>query len=366
MIPFLSLKDVNQPYIEEILEAANRAIQSGWYLLGEECMAFETEFAAYCGTKHSIGVANGLDALTLVLTAYREIGFLDFNDEVIVPANTYIASILAISQAGLKPVLVEPDPTTFNLDSATLANALTAKTKVIIPVHLYGQCAEMDPILQFAQAHGLKVLEDSAQAHGATYRGTKAGALGHASGFSFYPGKNLGALGDAGGITTHDSDLAEVLRALRNYGSKEKYKNLYKGMNSRLDEVQAAILRVKLRYLNIENTKRSQIAAAYSAGIDHPQIELPQTQADNQHVWHLYVVRTARREALAQHLLSQGVHGSIHYPIAPHHQPAYPEFSHLNLPITESIHRTVLSLPISPTLQPNEVERVIEIINAFK
>lgn len=365
MIPFLSLKDVNQPYIEEINAAAERVIKSGWYLLGKECEAFEREFANYCKARHCVGVANGLDALHLILTAYKEMGSLEPGSEVIVPANTFIASILAISQAGMKPLLTEPDESSFNLDPKRLESAKTKRTRAIMPVHLYGQCAEMDQINEFAKSHNLLVIEDAAQAHGATYRGNKAGALGDAAGFSFYPGKNLGAFGDAGGITTNDPALADTIRALRNYGSQEKYINKYKGLNSRLDELQAAVLRVKLKCLDVENSKRRDIANLYSKHIENPLIRLPQTPEHNSHVWHLYVVRCSRREALAEHLHNRGIQTSIHYPVPCHQQKAYQEFSNFDLPVTENMQKEVLSLPISPSLNQTEIEQIIDGVNSF-
>lgn len=366
MIKFLDLKKVNDAHGDEISAAIQRVLDSGWYLLGAEGEAFEQEFAGYCGAKHCRGVANGLDALILILMAYRELGVMQQGDEVIVPANTYIASILAISRAGLKPVLVEPDERTYNLDPSLIEAAITEKTKAIMVVHLYGQCADMDPINAIAQKHGLKVIEDAAQAHAATYRGRKAGSLGDAAGFSFYPGKNLGALGDGGAVTTTDDELADAIRALRNYGSHQKYQNKYKGMNSRLDEIQASVLRVKLKYLEEDTEKRRVVANTYLdqlSAINHPQLILPQIAEECTHAWHLFVVRTPLREQLAEHLKQQGIQTMIHYPVPPHQQKAYPELHHLPLPRTEAIHREVLSLPISPVVDSSEALRIVSEVN---
>ncbi len=359
MIPFLDLHSVNATIQHELQAAALRVIRSGWYLLGQELQAFEQEFAAWCGTRHAIGVANGLDALTLTLRAWKELGKLKDGDEVIVPANTYIASILAITENRLTPVLVEPDENSFNVSACAIKAAITARTRVILPVHLYGRLADMPDIMTLAKEHGLLVLEDAAQAHGASLQAKKAGSWGHAAGFSFYPGKNLGALGDAGAITTDDDELAGILRALRNYGSHQKYQNIYQGVNSRLDEIQAAMLRVKLHYLDHQTKQRQHIAQTYLQQIHHPMIQLPDAGLDQQHVWHLFVIRCAEREKLQQHLTHRGIQTSIHYPIAPHQQQAYPNFNHLSLPITESIHREVLSLPLSPVMTSEMVEQVV-------
>lgn len=363
MIRFLDLKALNEQYRPEIDQAIQRVLDSGWYLLGKEVSGFEQEFADYCGAKHCLGVANGLDALILILMAYRELGVMAEGDEVIVPANTYIASILAISRAGLKPVLVEPDERMYNIDPTLIEAAITEKTKAILAVHLYGQCADMDPINAIAGKHGLKVVEDAAQAHGATYRSRKTGSLGDAAGFSFYPGKNLGCLGDGGAVTTSDGELADAIRALRNYGSEKKYHNKYQGMNSRLDEIQAAILRVKLKYLDADTEKRQQVAQIYLeqlSSIQHPSsIILPYVADYGMHAWHLFVVRTTERDALAEHLKQQEIQTVIHYPIPPHQQKAYPELNQLSLPLTEAIHREVLSLPMSPVLDADSTETVL-------
>lgn len=366
MIPFLNLKETNAQYREALIEAATQVIDSGWYIQGKQVDLFEQEFAEYCGTKFAIGVANGLDALILILRAYREIGRLEDGDEIIVPANTYIASILAITENHLKPVLVEPDEQTFNLAPTLIEQAITDKTKAILVVHLYGQLADMTAINAIAKKHNLLVIEDSAQSHGASSDGRKAGNWGDASGFSFYPGKNLGALGDAGAVTTNDDCLAQTVRAIANYGSRKKYENLYQGLNSRLDEMQAALLRVKLKYLEVETKRRQQVAGAYLARIKNDVVQLPSWEKLEQHVFHLFVIRTGQREKLQNHLTARGIQTLIHYPIAPHHQRAYRNLSKLNLPITERIHQQVLSLPLSPVISDQEVQTVIEAVNSFR
>lgn len=370
MIPFLDLKSINAQCRVELIEACTRVIDSGWYIAGKELGCFETEFANYCGTRNCIGVANGLDALILTLRAWKELGKLNAGDEIIVPANTYIASILAITENNLVPVLIEPDESSFNLCPYKVEAAITEKTRAILPVHLYGQLADMSTLLDIAKQHNLLVLEDSAQSHGASIDGRKAGNWGDASGFSFYPGKNLGALGDAGAITTNDDELAHTLRALRNYGSHEKYKNLYQGVNSRLDEMQAAMLRVKLKYLDEQTAYRRKIAHVYMDGIKNPAITLPLTSSMSalpltNHVWHLFVVRCQQRDALQRHLAEKGVQTLIHYPIPPHQQQAYSQWSALTLPLTERIHRQVLSLPIGPTMSVEEAAKVVEACNSF-
>jgi dTDP-4-amino-4,6-dideoxygalactose transaminase len=370
MIPFLDLKLVNNQLRAELVDACTRVIDSGWYIGGNELGRFEGDFASYCGTKHCIGVANGLDALILTLRAWKELGRLKEGDEVIVPANTYIASLLAITENKLVPVLVEPDAGSFNLCPGKIKAALTSKTRAILPVHLYGRLADMPKLLDIARQHKLLVLEDSAQAHGASIGGRRAGNWGDASGFSFYPGKNLGALGDAGAVTTNDDELAQVLRALRNYGSYEKYKNLYQGVNSRLDEIQAAILCVKLRYLDEQTAHRRKIAQVYTEGIANLAINLPLESGTsaltlNSHVWHLFVVRCQQRDALQKHLAGHGVQTLIHYPIPPHQQQAYPQWNALSFPLTERMHQQVLSLPIGPTLTLKEANRVVLACNSF-
>ena len=370
MIPFLDLKNINQQYRSELIAACTRVIDSGWYIGGKELEIFEQNFADYCGTQFAIGVANGLDALILTLRAWKELGKLKDGDEVIVPSNTYIASILAITANNLTPVLVEPDLATYNIDPLKIEQAITSKTRVILPVHLYGQLAAMSEIMAIAQQHKLLVLEDSAQSHGAQTQGKKAGHWGHASGFSFYPGKNLGALGDAGAITTNDAELANMLKALRNYGSHEKYKNLVPGVNSRLDEIQAAMLDIKLKLLNEEIQHRRQIANLYLTGIKNPNIELPLTDINaetyEQHVWHLFVIRTQNRDALQQHFTENGIQTLIHYPIPPHKQQAYKEWNDLSYPISEKIHAEVLSLPIGPTLFLEDAQKVVDLCNQFQ
>ena len=366
MLPFLDLKLINQQFKQELMQVFEHVLDSGWYIQGKELEFFEKYFAEYCGVKHAIGVANGLDALILVLRAWKEMGFLQDGDEVIVPSNTYIASILAISENHLTPVLVEPNLDTFNLEPENIKKAITERTKVILPVHLYGQLCPMPEIMQIAKQFGLLVLEDSAQAHGAMLNGTKAGAWGNAAGFSFYPGKNLGALGDAGAITTNDSELAEKLRALRNYGSHKKYENLHQGMNSRLDEIQAAILSFKLKHLDAETLRRKYIANQYHNRISNNWISLPQSENSTAHVWHLFVIRCARRNDLQSWLENKNIQTLIHYPIPPHKQQAYHEWNELSYPVSEKIHSEVLSLPLSPVMTDEQIQDVIEAINAFK
>lgn len=366
MVSFLNLKLINQIHKDELLEACNRVIDSGWYIGGTELKSFESEFAAYCGAKYCVGVANGLDALSITLRAWKELGKLTDGDEVIVPANTYIASILAITENNLKPILVEPDINSFNINPRLIIDKISKKTKAILPVHLYGQLAEMTEIAKIALENNLLILEDSAQAHGAVRDGVKAGSIGHASGFSFYPGKNLGALGDAGAVTTNDQELFEVISQIRNYGSKIKYTNSYKGLNSRLDEIQAAMLRVKLRYLDQQIEARRSIASIYLNEIKNDKISLPVVTNREGHVWHLFVIRTKSREKLQTFLKHKGIETLIHYPIPPHKQDAYRELSNLELPITETIHQEVLSLPISHVMTKNEVELVVAAMNAYK
>ncbi|MCU0349778.1 MAG: DegT/DnrJ/EryC1/StrS family aminotransferase [Flavobacterium sp.] len=366
MIKFLDLQKVNQQYKEELKNAFERVVDSGWYIMGEELKAFENEFANYCGTKHAIGVANGLDALILIIRAYKELGVFKEGDEIIVPANTYIASILAISANQMKPILVEPDFNSYNLNPSLIEEKITDKTVAILPVHLYGQLCDMDAINSIAIKYNLKVIEDCAQSHGAkTISGKKAGNLGDAAGFSFYPGKNLGALGDAGAITTSDDTLATSIRALLNYGSQVKYKNIYKGINSRLDELQAALLSVKLKYLDTETNYKRRVSNRYLREINNPKIILPKALNLESHVWHLFVIRTKNRDKLQQYLSNNNVQTVIHYPIPPHKQDCYIELNHLNLPISETIHNEVLSLPISPVISDNEVSIIIDLINSY-
>lgn len=366
MIPFLDLKEINAQYQQELKDACSRVIDSGWYVQGTEVNTFEQEFANYCGTKHAIGVANGLDALTLTLRAWKELGKLTDGDEVIVPANTYIASILAITENNLVPVLVEPDLATYNLCPKNTEVAITPKTRAILPVHLYGQIADMPAIMAIAEFHNLLVLEDSAQAHGASLGGKKVGNWGHASGFSFYPGKNLGALGDGGAVTTNDDELAAMLRSLGNYGSHKKYQNDIQGVNSRLDEIQAAMLRVKLRYLDSDTAHRRVIANQYKNKITIPLITLPEWNNDEKHVFHLFVILVENREKLQQYLADNGIQTLIHYPIPPHKQGAYKNWNDASFPITDKIHHQVISLPISPVMNSADVDKVITTLNNYK
>lgn len=365
MIEFLDLKKVNAQYREELQEAFTRVLDSGWYIMGTELKQFEKDFANYCNTKHAIGVANGLDALILIIRAYKELGFMNDGDEIIVPSNTYIASVLAISLNNLVPVLVEPNIDTYNLDPLNIESKITSKTKAILPVHLYGQLCDMKSINLIAKKHNLKVIEDCAQAHGAIIEDKKAGNWGDAAGFSFYPGKNLGALGDGGAITTNDDELAECLRALLNYGSHVKYQNLYKGVNSRLDELQAALLKVKLNKLDLETIRKRDTANRYLTEITNPKIVLPKVTNDLAHVWHLFVIRTANRDDLQKFLTDNGVQTVIHYPIPPHKQEAYKELNSLSFPISEQIHKEVLSLPLSAVLEKEEIDNIIKILNEY-
>lgn len=372
-INFLDLLKINKSYEPQLSKAVQRVIDSGWYLLGCELEAFEEEYACYIGTRYCIGVANGLDALRLILKAYIEIGVMVEGDEVIVPANTYIASILAITDNRLIPVLVEPNIETYNIDPFLIEKKITNRTKAIMIVHLYGQNAMHPEIQLLIDKYDLKLIEDNAQAIGCCYGQNKTGSLGHASGHSFYPGKNLGALGDGGAVTTDDEELAAIVRALGNYGSSKKYVNDHQGLNSRLDEIQAAVLRVKLARLDEDNQKRRTIAAYYKEYIKHPEMILPQTEQDwssvkedNSHVWHLFVLRHKQRDMLQDYLRKNGVQTLIHYPIAPHKQKAYRDWNHLTFAVTEQIHKEVLSLPISPVLTADEASRVSELINMFQ
>jgi dTDP-4-amino-4,6-dideoxygalactose transaminase len=361
MIPFLDLAQTHQPHTERVLAAMSRVAQSGWYVLGREVETFEQAWAAYCGTQHCIGVANGLDALTLTLKAWNLLP----NSEVIVAANAYVAAMLAITHAGLKPVLVEPDKATFNLDPANVEAAITQKTRVILCVHLYGRCCNMTAINAIAERYNLLVLEDAAQAHGAMHNGKRAGNLGHAAGFSFYPTKNLGALGDAGAITTNNDDLADQLRYWRNYGSGQKYHTTYLGHNSRLDELQAAILTEKLAFLTTENAIRRSIAAFYLTNINNPALVLPPTDAINSDVWHLFVVRHANRDRFREYLKQNGIGTDVHYPVPPHRQPAFPQWHSLSFPISDELHRTVVSLPLNPALTIDQIAHVVTVINQW-
>ena len=366
MIKYCDLKKITEIYEPQLSEAANRVIKSGWYILGNEVKNFEQEFAQYCGCNHCIGTGNGLDALTIIMLAYKELGIMQDGDEVIVPANTYIASILSILQAGLKPVLCEPSWESCNINPEKIEELITPRTKAIMAVHLYGRCADIPKIEQIAKKHSLKIIEDSAQAHGATINGKRTGSLGDAAGFSFYPGKNLGALGDGGAITTNDKALADTARAIANYGSQKKYVNIYRGVNSRLDEIQAAILSVKLKCLDKDNDRRRDIAERYNNEIKNSAIILPQTCNREEHVYHIYPIFCKEREKLQKYLYENSVETLIHYPIPPHKQEALKEFNSLELPITERIHDEELSLPCNPAMSNNEVTKVIEVINSFR
>ena len=365
MINYCNLKDINDRYEPALTEAVVRAAQSGWYIRGKECGSFEQAFAAYCACKHCIGTGNGLDALTIILRAYCAMGAMEPGDEVIVPANTYIATILSIIEAGLKPVLCEPEATSCNINTALIESLITERTRAIMPVHLYVLVADMDGVNAIAQKHSLKVIEDCAQAHGAIWNGKRTGSLGDAAAFSFYPGKNLGALGDGGAITTNDTQLADTARAIANYGSHKKYTNIYKGVNSRLDEIQAAALGVKLQHLDSDNERRREIARKYIDGIRNPHITLPVADHNGNHVYHIFAVTSPQRDKLRQHLMEHGIETLTHYPIAPHKQEAMREYSHLELPVTERIHAQELSLPCHPAMSDNEVQQVIEAANSF-
>lgn len=362
MIKFLDLKRVTESFEPELTEAVKRVIDSGWYLLGNELKSFEEEFAEYCGTRFCAGVSNGLDALHLVLRAWK----IGEGDEVIVPSNTYIATWLAVSMTGAKPIPVEPDIDTYCINPSLIENAITEKTKAIIPVHLYGRACEMDKIKEIAKKYNIKVLEDNAQAQGAKYKGKRTGNLGDAAAISFYPGKNIGALGDAGAVTTNDEELYNKIKYLRNYGSEKKYHNIEKGYNNRMDEIQAAILRVKLKRLDKDNGKRRQIAEYYSANITNKKIILPQSGEREGNVWHQYVIRCEERDRLQVYLYNNGIETMIHYPIPPHKQKAYKEYGGLSLPISEKIHKEVLSLPIDVNMESGETKEICEAINKFK
>ena len=366
MIKFLDLQKINAQYEQELKEAANRVIDSGWYLLGKELEDFEQNYASFCGTKYALGVANGLDALRLIFKAYIELGSMQKGDEVIVPANTYIASVLAISDNGLIPVFVEPNINTYNLDSKKIEAALTTKTKAILTVHLYGQNSIDEQMLAVCKKHNLKLVEDSAQSHGAIWHGKVMGSIGDAAGHSFYPGKNLGALGDAGAVTTNDETLAKTIEALRNYGSHKKYENIYQGLNSRLDEIQAAFLNVKLKYIQKDILERRRVANYYLEHIKNPAIILPEVLNEEGHVWHLFVIRTSKRVELQNYLTDNGVQTLIHYPIPPHKQLAFKSLNNLKLPITEKIHGEVLSLPISSIISVEELQNIVKELNRFK
>ena len=363
MIQFLDIKKINLNYEKELFEAFSRVLHSGWYIMGKEAELFEKEFAAYCGTTYCIGTGNGLDALTIILKAFN----FEPGSEVIVPANTYIATILAVSHCQLHPVLIEPYPNTYNINPELIEKQITSKTKAILVVHLYGRSCEMSAVHKIAKKYHLKVIEDCAQAHGAEWNGKKVGNLSDAGAFSFYPGKNLGAIGDAGAITCNDLELMQKIKALRNYGSIQKYINDYKGVNSRLDELQASFLREKLKHLDKENEHRREIAQFYLKNIRNHLVRLPELPPDkHSHVWHIFPVRIMERQRFREYLLDKGIQTLIHYPIPVHKQKAYKEFNNLSLPVTEQIHNEVISLPISQVMQLDDAEKVASVINAFR
>jgi len=364
-VQFLSLKAVNDRFRPELVKAFESVLDSGWLIHGEHCSRFERQFADYCGVKHCVGVANGLDALRLILRSYMEMDRWREGDEVIVPANTFIATILAISDNRLTPVFVEPRLETYLIDPDRIESAITPRTRAIMPVHLYGQVSDMDPILFIARSRSIRVIEDSAQAHGAIYKGRRAGSMGDAAGFSFYPGKNLGAFGDAGAVTTNDDALADRVRALGNYGSKEKYVHLYPGVNSRLDELQAALLSVKLPSLDQDNEHRRVVSQAYRSGIRAETVVVPECEFEEGHVWHVFAIRASDREGMRSHLDSLGIKTLVHYPTPPHKQAAYASMSALSFPISEKIHREEVSLPMSPVMTEEEVRRVIDGVNSY-
>lgn len=361
MIKFLDLKKINNRYREEIDSRIKNILDKGWYLQGEENENFTQNFANFCGTKFALGVANGLDALNLIIKAY---GFGN-GDEIIVPANTYIATILAISENGCIPILVEPDIKTYNINPDSIEKKITTKTKAIMVVHLYGQAVQMEKIWKIAKKYNLKIIEDSAQAHGAIYQENRTGNLGDASGFSFYPGKNLGCIGDGGAVTTNDEELFNKIKAIANYGSDRKYHHIYKGVNSRLDEIQAAVLDIKLKHLDSDNNKRREISKYYRENIKNSKLILPETYDEKSHVWHIFAVRTQNRDEFQKYLTEKGIQTIIHYPTPPHKQGAYKEWNNLSFPITEEIHNTILSLPISPVMTDSEIEKVVEVVNEY-
>lgn len=370
MVKFLDLKKVTDSFEPSLSIAINRVVNSGWYILGNEVLSFEQEYSEFIGSKYCIGVANGLDALRLIFRSYIEMGLMKEGDEIIVPANTYIASILSVTDNRLKAILVEPDIKTFNIDPFRIEEKITTRTKGILLVHLYGQNAMHPEIQRIIEKYDLKLIEDNAQAHGCFYRGKRTGSLGNASGHSFYPGKNLGALGDGGAVTTDDEELGNTIRAIANYGSIAKYHNDYKGVNSRLDEIQAAVLRVKLKRLDADNMKRTEIAHYYLDNIKNNTIALPVFSKNSipkpEHVWHIFPVCTPNRDKLKNYLSENSIQSLIHYPIPPHKQKAYAEWNHLNLPITEKIHSEILSIPLSPLLTKNEYELIVEVMNQFQ
>jgi len=371
MISYLDLKQLNAPYDAEIREAIGGVLDAGWYLRGEATRRFERHYATYIGTRHCVGCANGLDALTLIFRAYIEMGVMAEGDEVIVPANTYIASILAVTENRLRPVLVEPDPDTLQIDERLIEQAVTARTRAVMIVHLYGRCAYTPLIADICRRHHLKLIEDNAQAHGCTYFSPhstllspqKTGSLGDAAAHSFYPTKNLGALGDAGAVTTDDEALARLIAALGNYGSAQKYIFDHVGRNSRMDEIQAAVLDVKLRHLEEANAVRREIASIYINKVNNPLIHIPRCDRDS--VWHIFPILSPQRDVLRQYLLDHGVETQIHYPIPPHRQQCYPQWHHLSLPITERIHSQELSLPCNPTMTLSAADQISTLLNDY-
>lgn len=367
MINFLNLKKINNTDEQELILAATDVIRSGHYLFGKQTKLFEKTFAEYTGSRHAIACGNGLDALRLIIRAYKELGRLNDGDEIIVPANTYIASVLAITDNKLVPVFCEPDENTFNMNPLKLEELISQKTKAIMPVHLYGKIAQMDAITEVAAKHNLLVIEDNAQAVGAidSSTGKRSGNLSNAAGHSFYPGKNLGALGDAGAVTTDDEELAACIRALANYGSEIKYENIYQGLNSRMDEIQAAFLNVKIRHLDADNQIRRDIARLYTEGINHPDITKPEPVYGENHIYHLYVIRVKNRDAFQSYLTEKGIQTLIHYPIPPHLQECYKEMKTQSFPITERLSKEILSLPISPVMNRSEIDYVINTVNCF-
>lgn len=364
-IHFLDLAAINERYAAELSAAAERVVRSGWYIRGAEVEAFEREFAHYCGLQDSVGVANGLDALVLILRAYVELGRLEEGAEIIVPSNTYIASILGIRHAGMIPVLVEPDPNTFNLRPKEVSEAITERTGAVMQVHLYGRLSHISEMRDLCDEADLLLIEDAAQAQGAEVDGRRAGAWGDAAGFSFYPGKNLGALGDAGAVTSSDPELLKTVRTLGNYGSEKKYEHTLDGYNSRLDEIQAAMLRVRLNHLDADNRRRWQVASLYNEGLTSSGLTLPVFTNDRSSVWHIYPVLTDRRDALMDHLKAENIHTLIHYPTPPHLQGALSDMADASYPVSERIHRCELSLPIGPTITDQQVGRVIDAVNRF-
>lgn len=366
MIPFLDLKRENERYADEIKEAVNRVIDSGWYILGEEKVRFEKEFAAYCGAKYCLGVGNGLDAIRLILMSYMEQGVMQEGDEVILPVNTFIATALAVSQCGLIPVFADCGINSYNVDPLSVNEKITDKTKAVIAVHLYGQVAPMKELQRIIKEYDLKLIEDAAQAHGAVYRGKRTGSLADAAAFSFYPVKNLGALGDAGAIATDNKDLFSTAKALANYGSDTKYIHEYKGINSRLDEVQAAMLSVKLKYLDADNKRRREIAKYYYENIHHKDIVLPAIKSIDEHAFHVYVIRTKNRKELESYLRDNGVQTQVHYPISVHKQKAYSECNSLSYPVAEMLQDEMLSIPLYPSLTDGETSKICNLLNNWK